>query len=324
MKENWERTKPLYTLSKKEIEELLQSFMSNKKLESAELLGGGLVNSNYKLQIESLENPLVLRISNEKNCKLENSLHRKLHKHLPVPEIYYSEIQGNQSFSIMEWREGIQLKKIMYSNDINAIKQSAFSVGSWLSEIRKNTFKESGFFNEDLEVNDPLKITPNSFLSFMEGFLFDGHTSHWLGKELTSELWEFALKNNHYLYNIDESPALVHSDYNGLNILISENKEQCKVTGIIDWEFAFAGPVHVDIGNMLRYENFPHIDVFEHAFIEGLQSGGVILQQEWKRISKLVDLVSLCDLLNNSYIGANRVKDIKQLISQTISNWKDY
>lgn len=111
-------------------------------------------------------------------------------------------------------------------------------LGNWLSEIRKNKFTKSGFFNENLEISDPLKITSDTFLSFMEEFLIEGQTSHWLGKELTGKLWNFTRRNSHFLNDIDVAPALVHSDYNGLNILISE--KHFEITGIIDWEFAFA------------------------------------------------------------------------------------
>jgi hypothetical protein len=324
MKENWERAKPLYSLPIQEIGEMLQSFIPGKKLVSAQLLGGGFSNTIYKLQIDSMEKPMVLRVSSEKKCKVENTLHNILHKQIPVPEIYYSEYQGDKSFSIMEWKEGIQLKNVMYSNDVKKIRLSAFNVGYWLSEIRKIKFTKSGFFNDDLVIDVPLKITPDTFLSFMEEFLIEGKTSHWLGKELTSKLWKFIQMNTHFLENIDVDPALVHSDYNGLNILVSEDKDHCEVTGIIDWEFAFAGSVYVDIGNMIRYENIPCFAEFERAFIEGIHSGGIILQHDWKKIAKLVDLIALCDLLNNRYGGVNRVNDIKQLITQTIEYWDYY
>lgn len=90
---------------------------------------------------------------------------------MPVPEIFHSKYQGDKSFSIMEWKKGIKLKDVIYSKDVTAIRQSAFSVGYWLSEIRKNTFITSGFFNEDLEGDVPLKITP--IRSFVHGGIFN-------------------------------------------------------------------------------------------------------------------------------------------------------
>ncbi|MFD1356731.1 phosphotransferase family protein [Fictibacillus halophilus] len=318
MKENWERSRPVQLLEMQELEWMLQSFMPGKKLEAFYLLGGGYSNTNYKLQVETLGDPLVLRVSSEKLCKFENSLHSRLQQNLPVPEIYFSESHGDRSFSFMEWRTGSQLKEVMYQGERNAVKQAAFSVGYWLSQIRKHTFTESGFLNENLDVCEPVKITPDTFLAFMEEFLIKGKTGLWIEKEMTAAVWDYARKNKHFLKDIDVEPALVHSDYNGLNILASKNNEPCEVTAIIDWEFAFAGPVYVDIGNMLRYENFRYYADFELAFIEGLEFGGIKLHKEWKRIAKLVDLIALCSLLNNQHGGENRIKDIKQLISQTL------
>lgn len=320
MKENWERSKPFHLLSKQEIEGMLQSFLPNKRLASFELMGGGFSNSNYKMQVESIGKPLVLRITKQEVGKVEHALHSKLHKRLPVPEIYYSERHGDQSFAIMEWKEGVQLKEVMVGKDVDAIRQTAFSVGYWLSEIRKHRFEKSGFFNETLEVNDPLKIAPESFLSLMEQFLIDGQTGRWLGKELTSRVWDFAQRNNRVLENIDVEPALVHSDFNGLNILVDEKSE---VAGIIDWEFAFAGPIYVDIGNLLRYRDFSCFNEFKRAFIEGLQSGGITLPNHWEKIAELVDLIALCSMLNNNFGGTNRINDITQLITQTLSRWND-
>lgn len=39
MKENWERVKSLYSFPKQEIEEMMQTFIPEKRLESAQLLG---------------------------------------------------------------------------------------------------------------------------------------------------------------------------------------------------------------------------------------------------------------------------------------------
>lgn len=140
-------------------------------------------------------------------------------------------------------------------------------------------------------------------------------------KGTDEKVWNFSNMNKYLLNNIDNyPPSLVHSDYNGLNILVSNKEKGYEVTGIIDWEFAFAGPVYFDIGNMLIYENFDHYFEFEKAFIEGLQSNGIILQNNWKKISKLIDLISLCDLLNHKQVGENRVKDINQLIIYTMKN----
>lgn len=323
MKRNWELTKPFQQFDEREIANIMQRYLPNNKINSINLLSGGYRNSNYKISFEAKKSPLVLRVSDKGNCKFEYSLHRFLTKKLPVPEIYYSESVHDKSFSIMEWKEGIHLKEVMYGNDERGIKNAAFSTGYWLSEMRKISFSRSGFFNEELDIKEPVELTADMFLKYMEQFLLEGQTCHWLGKELSGKLWVFVHKNSHYLEEIDHYPGLVHSDFNGLNILISNN-ESSEVSSILDWEFAFAGPVYVDIGNMLRYENIPYYETFEHAFIDGVKSGGINLAPEWKKIAKLVDLIALCEILNTRFGGANRVNDIKSLIARTMQKWDSY
>ncbi|WP_339296317.1 phosphotransferase [Paenibacillus sp. FSL W7-1279] len=48
---------------------------------------------------------------------------------------------------------------------------------------------------------------------------------------------------------------LVHSDYNGLNILMQHGPEGCAVSAVLDWEEAFSWNRYVDIANMLNDTN---------------------------------------------------------------------
>jgi aminoglycoside phosphotransferase (APT) family kinase protein len=45
--------------------------------------------------------------------------------------------------------------------------------------------------------------------------------------------------------------CLVHSDFNPKNLLVDPASAQ--LTGLIDWEFAHAGSVYADLGNLLRF-----------------------------------------------------------------------
>jgi aminoglycoside phosphotransferase (APT) family kinase protein len=45
--------------------------------------------------------------------------------------------------------------------------------------------------------------------------------------------------------------CLVHSDFNPKNLLV--DPASAEITGLIDWEFAHAGSVYADLGNLLRF-----------------------------------------------------------------------
>jgi hypothetical protein len=90
--------------------------------------------------------------------------------------------------------------------------------------------------------------------------------------------------------------TIAHGDLNSVNLLVRKVEGTWRVVAILDWEFAFAGPIHCDVGNFLRYERKSR-PRFEPWFSRGLVDGGVVLEHDWWAIARLVDLVSLCDLL---------------------------
>src|SRR4029453_13655502 len=49
--------------------------------------------------------------------------------------------------------------------------------------------------------------------------------------------------------------ALVHADFNPKNLLV--DPATGGVTGVLDWEYAYAGAPLADLGNLLRFETDP-------------------------------------------------------------------
>ena len=191
--------------------------------------------------------------------------------------------------------------------------QSAHAVGAVLADIHTFRFDQPGFFGEGLKVEEPLGVGKNMFRNFMEESLFNGKAGKWLGKETTERFWDFVNQNAVMLGESPKHYSLTHSDYNPWNLLIDDNHN---VSAVLDWEFAFsASPVH-DIGKMLRFEE--EGSPFEKRFIERICANGGELPREWRKLSKLNDLIALVDLLNRSDSGKNRIADLKRLIENTM------
>ncbi|MGV2685892.1 phosphotransferase, partial [Clostridium perfringens] len=146
---------------------------------------------------------------------------------------------------------------------------------------------------------------------------FQDLCGHWLGEELAQSVWSFSQTYSHLLSEIEDTPMLVHSDYNGLNILMRHGPEGCEVSAVLDWEDAFSWNRYVDIANMLRYE--PDGSVFEKNFVRAYREEGAVLYDHWKILSKLEDLVALCDMLTHSSLATpNRMHDLQRLIAGTV------
>lgn len=82
---------------------------------------------------------------------------------------------------------------------------------------------------------------------------------------------------------------LVHSDYNPKNLLV----RGAHVTAVLDWEFAFSGSPLTDVGNMLRFAG-PR---FAEEFVAGYRDAGGTLPDDWRAVSRALDLFALAELL---------------------------
>lgn len=112
---------------------------------------------------------------------------------------------------------------------------------------------------------------------------------------------------------------LVHGDFDPANILVDKINGAWKITGVLDWEFAFSGSVMCDVANMLRYAHQMPLE-FKDEFIRGLKSGGINLPENWRITCDLLNFISLLDCLarSNPKNSVNRCADICELIKEII------
>ncbi len=316
MKDNWEKHKPTFELSKADLNTIIHGYDPSLTVNDVHLLTGGLSHTNYKVSFKNQTEPLVVRMTdNKKNLKMEHNLHRLINQStaIPVPEFLYLDEQDRYSAGILEWKSGILLKDRMLTGGSEENRALGFSAGCHLASFRNVTFKEYGSLDEHLKVFENFRLTPDSFIEFIHYFT-EGKPAQWLEVGLIEKITAYAAEKAPLFSEDDSRPALVHADYNGLNILVENNK----ISAILDWEFALSGSIYMDIGNMLRYDSLPHYASFEKGFIEGIQKGGVQLSPYWRQLAKLTDLISLLSMLDNDFGGINRLRDLNYLISMTV------
>lgn len=322
MKEGWERTVPPMQLDITQIHDMITPVFPRKKVIAAERIGTGLSNTNYKIRLEGCAEPYVLRLfrKGREIAEKELAIIRRVRQTVPVADYIYADMSCSvfdKPWAVMEWKEGNLLRDVMRDGSEQDLVSAAASAGRILANIHKHTFMESGFFNGDMKVQEPMRMNGERFLAFIEQSLFQDLCGHWLGEELTQSVWSFSQTYSHLLSEIEDSPVLVHSDYNGLNILMSHGPEGCTVSAVLDWEDAFSWNRYVDIANMLRYE--PDGSVFEKNFVRAYLEEGAVLNDHWKILSKLEDLVALCDMLTHSNLATpTRIRDLQRLIAETV------
>lgn len=309
----------------KDINEIIRLAFPGKRVIAAELIGTGLSNSNYKIHLEGSVASYVVRLFRGEGeiVDKELAIAQLVRQTVPVADFIYADTSCStfdKPWAVLEWKEGFLLRDVFRNGTLGDISSAAASAGSILAKIHDYTFPESGFFGKDLKITHPLSMNGERFLSFIEQCLFHSECGKRLGEVLTQVLWSFCQTYSSLLSESREMPVLVHSDFNGLNILMQNGPTGCSVSAVLDWEDAFSWSRHADIANMLRYEEDG--STFEKYFIRGYQEQGAVLEDNWKLLSKLEDLVALCDMLNSSTKDTpNRIRDLKGLIARTVQSY---
>ena len=85
--------------------------------------------------------------------------------------------------------------------------------------------------------------------------------------------------------------SLVHGDLNPKNLLV--DPATGGVTGVLDWEFAYAGAPLADVGNLLRFETDPD---FTGAVAAVYAERAPDVPAGWLAVARALDLMALVDL----------------------------
>jgi aminoglycoside phosphotransferase (APT) family kinase protein len=109
--------------------------------------------------------------------------------------------------------------------------------------------------------------------------------------------------------------ALVHADFNPKNLLV--DPATGGVTGVLDWEFAYAGAPLADVGNLLR---FAEDEVFDRAVAAAYADRAPDVPDGWVEVARALDLYSLIDLAAREAPGnpiVGRARDLLRTAART-------
>lgn len=246
----------------------------------------------------------------------EQKISSLLHKNLPIAEFYHVGEYNDYTFAIIEYLPGQSLRDLLLKSKSPDISDIMFKVGRILGEVAKIKFPSIGFFNKNLGVEKG--ITPESFVNFCFECLENNKVEATLPQQQREQIKNIFRVYKNLLPERCES-NLVHADFDPANILVTEINGQLEVSGILDWEFSFAGSTLCDVANMLRYAHqMPN--EYQDSFLKGLREGGYELPSSWQITVNLLNIVSLLDCLvrSDSENRPNQIKDIQELITNIL------
>lgn len=314
-KQNWEKSKAPLELRDDIVKAMVKSAFPDNTLAFHKIVSGGCANLNIKINLDFGEQFFILRVylRDKDAAYREQKLGTLLKQTVPMPQVYFIGDCEQYRFAITEYLPGVPLRDLLLSNKPHDVSSIMFEAGKLLSKIHDHAFPTPGFFDGDLNI---LKTSSeNEYIEFAQECLRHPNAIECLNADLITNIKRHFLTYQKFLPDENES-RLVHADYDPANILVDIVDGEWKITGILDWEFAFSGSSLFDVANMLRYAHQMPA-VFEDSFIQGLFSEGFVLPPHWKETIHLLNLISLLDCLARSSIHQcpNQCADIRELIS---------
>jgi Ser/Thr protein kinase RdoA (MazF antagonist) len=141
---------------------------------------------------------------------------------------------------------------------------------------------------------------PGGLVEFVQGHRSGTAIEDWSPEEYAG-LLDVAEEAETHLDRVERA-CLVHGDLNPKNLLV--DPVTLEVTGLLDWEFAYAGLPGTDLGNLLRFERDPVLtESVLGAFRERVPDAGPDLLDR----ARAADLYALVDLAGRR--GENPVTD---------------
>lgn len=318
---NWEKKSTHYQISDMLLEAMVRCAYPEATLQMVVVLSGGCANLNVKIQLASQATPLLLRVylRDPEAALREQQLAFLLHTELPVPLTHYIGVLEGYHFAITDFLPGVPLRDLLLGPvpyDLGAVM---FEVGQKLATISRHTFTSGGFLDTTLQVKAEAVL---GILSVAKQCLDSENVKVVLTAEKRERI-VFYLEKYQQLLPSSEAHQLVHGDFDPANILVDNVTGDWKVTGILDWEFAFSGSFLWDVANMLRYSHqMP--ERFEGAFLQGLTQGGIVLPQGWQITIQLLNLIALLDCLERTQLKncPKQCADIEALVSHILLDLK--
>lgn len=326
LKANWERYRHHVVISLQEMQALIAP-VCRDTIAAISILSGGCANTNYKIEFEH-EPPLVMRIYTREASALgrERDISQLLEGKIPTAKMLFADESRkniNYPFAIVSYVPGILLRDLIFAGDTEAILSCYFEAGQQLALLSTFTFLEGGFFEQGLHVRPFSK--KEAYLNWALSLLKSSTIKRDFGQELVQRIHKLIMSAEHYLPKNSTIACLTHGDFDPSNIKVTKINDSWRVSGILDWEFAFAGTYFLDIGLMLRYSHkLP--SSYETAFIAGIRQAGLDLPPSWKQCAKLMDVLCLLQLAHSNPQRSRPIlnSDAQELISHTIDHWDSY
>ncbi|HEY9474252.1 MAG TPA: phosphotransferase [Mycobacteriales bacterium] len=282
------------------VADVVRAALGPRRIVSVAPLYSGHSGNVWRLVVAGPSEVYVLRIHRRgaTACAVEAALGQRLRGIVPVPEVVYADPEGETvgaPVTLSRWMQGQRLEEALTHANFADALEMGHSVGLTLARIGTVRFDRGGFFSDaSLQVRSACGTPAQQLIAYAWKRL--GRTVRGMPDELRRQYVELVVDEAPGLNRTDGASQLVHSDFGPRNLLVTQRYGRWKVAAVLDWEFAFSGSPLVDVASVLRFgEDLP--EGYVDGFLTGYREGGGELSEGWEKLSRLLDVYAMCDLL---------------------------
>jgi len=285
---------------------------------------GGMRNANFKLQLDSVSEPIILRIyeHDASLCQKEIDLIRLIGSSVPAPQVIHAEPLGWEDvppFTLSRYIEGISYRELSRSNDRDGIAQASYSAGEILARIGRIEFPKPGWLAPGLSVTTTLLEGTEPVPRFVDLCLASPKLQRRMQEDLRRRTSALVWSWSPQLSSLDSESCLVHGDFGKQNLLVRHVQKRWIVAAVLDWEFAISGSPLADVGHFLRYERVARPRAEPH-FSKGFAQAGGQLPQNWRQLARLLDLAALCESLTHDQLPTDVEVELVELVRAAVED----
>ena len=308
MRLGWVRSLPELTPAADDVQAMVRTGLPGGRVTGFENLTGGFANTNIRVDLADGRVLLRLYQRDARQAAKEAAVTALLGDTVPVARFLHIGRHEAYRFALVEWIAGPRLELSLPRMAAREKHEAGRATGLTLGAIHRVTYDRVGFLDAELKIDFPI---PEGFLlAFLRGSLIDGPANALLGDHLARAAMAYAQAHQHLEWG--GPPCLIHSDFNGSNILMRGTE----IAAVVDWEFAMSARPDADFGNLLR--NHPDED-FLAGVTQGYRARGGVLPDNWRRLARLSDLVAWADILSRPGLHQSIVDSARQAIGETLA-----
>jgi len=245
---------------------------------------------------------------------------------VPMAPMLYSSPAGealDHPYAVFGWVSGVLLQEVLDQGNVDAILGVAASAGAALAAINQFRFDAPGFLGANLEYTRISASAVASFRDYLTEVERHGRAARRLRPGEFDRIMRFVEAELGCLAVVESWYSVVHADYTGTNLIVGYQGGKWVVRGVLDWEFAMAGTSIFDVGVFLRNEDTMPPDFRRHFTLRFAAAGGH-LPAEWRRASKLLDMINQFAFLDSEGEYPKTFANAAACIRDTITRWSEF